>query len=163
MVASGSSCERVTSKDDCELAAEELELVATTATEETVSDFPPYCYQWEDFEYEGEYSLYFNNNGSSTAICSGYSTCICKNDGTSPPPSSYDLVTSGSSCERITSKDDCELAAEELGLDDTTAGEETESDYPPYCYLTFDGDLWFNNNGDSTAECTQSSRCICKV
>ena len=172
MVASGSSCERVTSKDDCEFAAEELGLEATTAEEETESKYPPFCYAEiggnDDYYDYALHFLYFNNNGSSTAICSGYNMCICKNDGTSsPPPSSYDLVTSGSSCERITSKEECELAAEELGLDATTATEETVSDYPAYCYLSVneegEGNLWFNRNGDSFEQCSASYSCICKT
>ena len=147
------------------MAAEELGLDATTATEETVSDYPAYCYL--SVNEEGDGNLWFNTNGDSFEQCSASYSCICKNDGTSPPPSSYDLVTSGSSCERITSKEECELAAEELGLDATTATEETVSDYPAYCYLSVNedggGNLWFNRNGDSFEQCSASYSCICKT
>ena len=88
-----------------------------------------------------------------------------------PPPAltsaDYSMITSGSSCERVTTKAECELAAGQLGLDATTADEETESDYPPYCY-SVSGEsgvrhLWFNNYGDSTSQCTEYENCICKT
>ena len=74
-------------------------------------------------------------------------------------PAGYTRVTSGSTCDRVTSKAKCEEAARQLGLSDTTAAEETVSDWPPYCYFT--SALWFNY-GNSVNECNSNDRvCIC--
>ena len=136
------------------MAAGQLELADTTAEEED-ADYAPYCYYLGFNE-----ALYFNHNVSSTISCSTDDLCICKSDGT---PSPYSVLASGSSCKRITSKADCDLAAGQLGLDDTTAVEKDESDYPPYCfYDTYNEILIFNNNGDSTLECSGEDLCICR-
>ena len=74
----------------------------------------------------------------------------------------YIRVTSGSTCERVTSKTECEEAARQLGLSDTVASEETKSNWPPYCYLNINA-LYFNINGNTTSHCNSNSRiCICK-
>ena len=75
---------------------------------------------------------------------------------------SYTMVTSVSTCVRVTSKAECEEAAHQLGLSDTTATGERESDWPPYCYLDWEDDLWFNRNGNSEAPCLSDEVCICK-
>ena len=99
-----------------------------------------------------------NINGDSWHWTTGYrGECPA---GPPPPPSPYSLITSGSSCERVTTKAECELAAGQLGHDNT-AEEETESGYPPYCYLA--PALWFNNNGGSSASCNANHNCICKT
>ena len=75
------------------------------------------------------------------------------------------MVTSGSTCERVTTKAECEEAARQLGLSNTTAEEETVDDYPPYCYFTggeWEVWLWFNKNGSSTSQCSSDEVCICK-
>ena len=77
-------------------------------------------------------------------------------------PSGYYLVTSGSACERITSKEECEEAARQLGLSDTNAAGENVSDWPPYCYSIDGRSLYFNNNGYSTSRCSAERLCICK-
>ena len=81
----------------------------------------------------------------------------------------YTGVTSGSTCERVTSKADCEQAARQLGLSVTVAKVVTESDWPPNCYF-YNGDshgngktLYFNNDHNAASECNPGSRvCICK-
>ena len=73
------------------------------------------------------------------------------------------MVSSGSTCERVTSKAECEDAASKLGLSDTTAWEETESGYPPYCYFYDGAYLYFNKNGNSGTQCSSHGACICKL
>jgi len=78
----------------------------------------------------------------------------------------YIKVKEGSSCERI-SNEECRDAAKQLGLKDTKVRVETESEWPPGCYLN-NGEktgekLYFNKNNKSTRECTEDYRvCICK-
>ena len=74
----------------------------------------------------------------------------------------YTMVTSGSTCERVTSKAECEEAARQLGLSDTTATKENEHDNPPYCYFLFGEDLCFNRNGNPGSPCSSEEACICK-
>ena len=47
----------------------------------------------------------------------------------------YSRVANGSYCESVTSKEECEEAAIQLNLSDISAKEETENDYPPFCYF----------------------------
>ena len=81
---------------------------------------------------------------------------------TTPSNQDYTMVWSGSTCERVTSKAECEEAASQLGLSDTTASVETTGGYPPYCYLFYGDDLYFNNDGNSRTECSSRDPCICK-
>ena len=80
-------------------------------------------------------------------------------------PVGYKKVTSGTTCERITSKTECEEAARQLGEqdDDDAASEETSSGYPPYCYLFNTATLYMNNAGSSPVECSSNNICICKA
>ena len=80
-----------------------------------------------------------------------------------PMPKQSDRVTSGSSCERITTKEDCETAARELGLSDAEADVNDDASYPPYCYFHKSGHLIFNTNGQATAPCSDLRSCICKT
>ena len=74
----------------------------------------------------------------------------------------YEKVTSGTNCQRIESKADCEAAANELNLGDVTAEEENVGGWPPYCYL-WHGELYFNKNGQSQQPCNSDSMiCICR-
>ena len=76
----------------------------------------------------------------------------------------YTRVTSGSTCERITSKAECEKAARKLGLSDTTASKVNKVLEPPYCFFkkgAFRG-LYFNSNGNSNGQCQNIRVCICK-
>ena len=74
----------------------------------------------------------------------------------------YIIVTSGSTCERVTEYDECEEAASQLGFSETTIFEESTSNYPPYCYLYFEDSPSFNDNGNSEAVCSPDNACICK-
>ena len=81
----------------------------------------------------------------------------------------YTRVKSGTTCERVTSKAECEQAARQLGLSVTVAKVVTESDWPPNCYF-YNGDshgngktLYFNNDHNAASECNPGSRvCICQ-
>ena len=49
---------------------------------------------------------------------------------------SYSLVTSGTTCTRITSISECSAAASAIGLADVTASDDSQSGVnydPPYC------------------------------
>ena len=152
-VTSESFCKRVMTKTECEEAARQLGLSDTSAREETVSSYPPYCYF-----YKGQ-SLWFNNNANSSTQCnSDTKVCICQEN-----LMEYTRVTSGSTCERVTTKTECEEAARQLGLSDTTAREETASSYPPYCYFYKGKSLWFNNDSNADPQCNSDSKvCICQ-
>lgn len=75
----------------------------------------------------------------------------------------YRLVTSGRSCNRITSSYECGSAARAIGLSDTTASDDGQSGVscdPPYCYYE-GGSLKFNSNGTNTGACSSTDKCLC--
>lgn len=70
MVTRGSTCERITLKEECEEAASQLGLPATHAN--TYDKNAPFCF------YDGKY-LFFNNDGNTASLCnSNIGVCICK-------------------------------------------------------------------------------------
>ena len=71
-VSNGHNCSRVTSKEECEHAARQLELAGTVASEESISSWPPYCY------FASGQTLWFNQNGNSSKKCKPSRVCICK-------------------------------------------------------------------------------------
>ena len=75
----------------------------------------------------------------------------------------YTLVTSGTSCSRITSLAECSAAAVTLGLSDTTASYDGEfwSEDPPYCYYE-GGNLKYNYYGTNSGDCSSDDQCLCK-
>ena len=83
-------------------------------------------------------------------------------------PTEYIQVTSGSTCNRVTSKEECEEAARQLGLSDTEAHEGSWTWWVPHCSFYHSswsnrGYLYFNNNGDEDLECNSDTKiCICK-
>ena len=58
---------------ECEEAARQLGLPDTGASEERVSNYPPFCYL-----HRGK-SLWFNNLGTSATTCDSDDICICHN------------------------------------------------------------------------------------
>ena len=80
----------------------------------------------------------------------------------------YKIFTDGDGCEdedndadSIKDKDKCTAAAKAVGIDKTaTADGGTSGDAPPWCYVTKDGDLMFNED-KNTGECTADNTCIC--
>jgi len=64
-------------------------------------------------------------------------------------------------------KQECEIAARELGFSPKLrpeAREETESEWPPSCYVTEEGTLWFNKDFSSTAPCGErGTTCLCRT
>ena len=79
----------------------------------------------------------------------------------------YSTVIYEASCEKIgsatlTSLDDCQKALQELRLNHTPRGTTNNSYSPAGCYLRYDGDLWYNVNGESTEQCSSKSKCICR-
>ena len=76
------------------------------------------------------------------------------------------LVTSGTVCSRITSKIECEEAAQQLGLSGTTASEWNSGSNPQYCFTNSDGTgLRFNSgsNINPSSQCSSFQRCICRA
>ena len=68
----------------------------------------------------------------------------------------------GTGCGRITSKEECERAAEALGLSDTTAVIISKSN-APYCFNYVQGyGLKYNTEGDLKAQCSSNRECLCK-
>ena len=86
----------------------------------------------------------------------------------------YKLVKSGRNCNWVTSKEECERAAEYLGAGDTTAGVGSWGKNPPGCFLLGaagdnkllpgKGHLYKNNIDDNTS-CDHGGYfwCICKT
>ena len=92
------------------------------------------------------------NPTSHAPCCSKHGWC-----GSDP---AYKWVKSGLSCNRITSKEECENAASELGHSDTTADTISESSYPPYC-SSYHGALKWNTLTSSSYECDSDDHCLC--
>ena len=69
-------------------------------------------------------------------------------------------------CDRITTKEDCEAAATNLGLPVTTASvvSHLHPDTPPYCYFKqyMFKRLYFNTAFTGTAACSNKRNCLCK-
>ena len=83
-------------------------------------------------------------------------------------PIEYTTVKSGKICNRITTKEECESAANALGATDTTAGTGSWATDPPYCFLQGDGtlegtELYFNTLTTSSDSCTDDDMCVCKA
>ena len=83
---------------------------------------------------------------------------------------SYSSVSNEDICERITTKGDCETAARELGLSDTTAVDPANmsgnpANYPPNCYYKPGNPtnlkLLFNADFTSNASCSNERNCLC--
>ena len=76
----------------------------------------------------------------------------------------YSMVANGSDCERVTSKEKCEDAARHLNVSDITAKEETEDNFPPFCYFynKKEETLYFNKSNLTNSECNSHHICICK-
>ena len=78
----------------------------------------------------------------------------------------YKIFTDGDGCEdndadSIKNEAKCTAAARAVGIDKTaTADGGTSGDAPPWCYVTKDGDLMFNED-KNTGECTADNTCIC--
>ena len=80
----------------------------------------------------------------------------------------YTTVSSGASCEavgfaRIPSLADCKNALQELRQSHSPKGTVHGSFGPRHCYLRYDGDLWYNLNGQSTTPCSSASNCVCRI
>ena len=96
--------------------------------------------------------------------CSGLVLCLMVCGGNSQ--ASYSEVTSGecgsvSGRVGISDKARCETAAGNLGFRDTSAYEESVSDYPPGCYSYSYGSLRYNTYSSSTESCSSSYSCLC--
>ena len=90
-VKDASNCQwPITSKEECEEAARELEgldvheQLGTSASLQSNQHFPPFCYSfWTGFNTER--TLWFNNMGSSTTTCNNFDICICHKFGAPEP------------------------------------------------------------------------------
>jgi hypothetical protein len=79
---------------------------------------------------------------------------------------SYSEINSGtcgsvSGRINIADKATCETAASNLGFSDTTAIEQSKSDYPSGCYENSDGNLVYNTDSSSTTSCSSNTPCLC--
>ena len=143
---------------ECSEAAQQLGLFDTKATIDgqirSRAD-PPYCY------YEGG-RLKFNQGGSNTGSCGSWDLCLCRTR-----PQDYLLVENpGVPCNNITTLSECQEAAQQLGLYDTTVDYLNDnwtygsSFYPPYCYYT-SNHLKFNPSGLNRGSCYSNGKCLC--
>ena len=76
------------------------------------------------------------------------------------------VTTSGSSCNRVSTEEECRLAASILGASDTELSTESTYNYPPDCYLyggTLESSLYFNYQDSSTTPCSSDNACICRA
>jgi hypothetical protein len=188
-VSNTSSCEfedqYITSKDDCEAAAVELNLFDDVASQIENDDRVRGCYYKDS-------KLWFNIDASGPASddLTRSSICILATMTTEEPIQTTEEVTTTvmgettteitlpelaisnnfyvsntSSCEfedqYITSKDDCEAAAMELNLFDDIASQIENDDRVRGCYYK-DSTLWFNvdTSGPTSDDSTRSSICI---
>ena len=138
---------------ECEEAARQLGLPDTGASEERVSNYPPFCYL-----HRGK-SLWFNNLGTSATTCDSDDICICHNgvgcELYHQKLTSHNCkkkcrklqITVGSQATHLVTKsdqeDECEYAASRLGHSDTTAHMINSGSYPPYC-SSYRGSLKWN-------------------
>ena len=81
----------------------------------------------------------------------------------------YIKVTSGNNCKRLTSVEECEEAARQLGLSDTEAQQIKGLSSQPFCYLYHTGTgnsrgayLKFNKISNASAPCNSDRICICR-
>ena len=74
-VANGSRCERVTSREECEKAARQLNVSKFTAREEDELRYPQFCYLYKTKKEE---ILYFNKHNSTNSNCNSDHICICR-------------------------------------------------------------------------------------
>ena len=70
-------------------------------------------------------------------------------------------------CQRATTKEECEALASQLGLPDTIADTVDGMEWVPYCYYKPDNDenrrLKFNSAvTDNTTPCKDTRKCVCK-
>merc|ERR1719499_1608026 len=188
-VSSTSSCEfddqYITSKNDCEAAAIELNLFDDAASQNENDDRVRGCYYKDS-------KLWFNvdTSGPTSDDLSRSSICILATMTTEEPIQTTEEVTTTiieettmestlpelalsenfyvsntSSCEfedqYITSKDECEAAAVELNLFDDIASQIENDDRVRGCYYK-DSTLWFNvdTSGPTSEDETRSSICI---
>merc|ERR1719285_1314641 len=188
-VSNTSSCEfddqYITSKNDCEAAAVELNLFDDVASQIENDDRVSGCYYKDS-------KLWFNidASGPTSDDLTRSSICILATMTTEEPIQTTEEVTTTvmeettteitlpelaisdnfyvsntSSCEfedqYITSKDDCEAAAMELNLFDDIASQIENDDRVRGCYYK-DSTLWFNvdTSGPTSDDSTRSSICF---
>ena len=88
--------------------------------------------------------------------CSKVKACLSKDDA----EDTYFYRTRNLCDLPITTKEECETAAQALGHSDQTADPYTSSYRPAGCYIS--GKLWFNTQQRSTSPCSSSRKCLCK-
>ena len=74
-------------------------------------------------------------------------------------------VNSGTSCERIKTRAECEEAATQKGLFSTVAVTRihNKNNNPPYCFFLPGSGLFFNDKANSGKKCGEGNRvCVCK-
>ena len=144
------SCNYITTAQECECAATSLGLSDTTAYVSSWTSRQPGCF------YHPSGSLYFNTNSASTQACMSDPTCVCR-------ATSYTQVTSGHGCSWITSVLECESAAANLGLLDTTAHISTWTWRPRGCFYHPGCCLYFNTDTTSPEPCLADPTCVCRI
>lgn len=150
-------CERIMSKDECGVAGRHLlgdqTIVPVEVNQADPSlQAPPYCYVENG-------DLKFNSNGLNTGTCSANNRCVCLRGIV------YGEVTEGFNCRWIRSISECNIAAETIGLLDTTAIDDRNdgaNNDPKGCYWE-SGQLKYNSAGTNTGRCSVNDRCLCRI
>ena len=163
--------EKIASARECEMAAKDLGLMLGAA--ELLSSGPAGCYSEAG-------TLYYSANPDTNAQCSASQQCVCHATPSTVshmntltpatpahsavvPAATYFQATEGICATPISTRAECEHAAQELGLRSTVAQPDgmAWSYDPTGCYYE-DGVLKFNEHGN-TGSCTISDACICKA
>ena len=77
---------------------------------------------------------------------------------------SANIITSEQCANSFKTKAECEAAVRGMGLEwhvSGGAGEETNSNHPPHCYLRNGKDIRFNKADDSKIKCSEQHPCVC--
>jgi len=75
----------------------------------------------------------------------------------------WKVITSDETCDNILTADECQNAANHLGLGDGSVVDDNQTGAswdPPFCYYEW-GQVKFNNGGTNTGGCTSVDMCLC--
>jgi len=111
-------------------------------------------------------TLKFNVGNKNTGVCSGSDNCLCRIKAV--VPKKYSLRKSGR-CgygQYITTYAECNAAAKELKLRDTSSSNDNQPKGVTYdpkgCYFE-SNTLKFNVGNKNTGGCSGSDNCLCRI
>jgi len=140
----------ITSRDECDEAAEALDLSDVTTSTINSANRPPGCFFKSS---NARKQLYWNANAGADRV-DGQRPVICRTTGDQPPPSFAlrEVGNCNGAFDHVASESECEEAAEALDLEDTTVTLlDDKPDRPHGCYYKDSNSrhkLYFNVAGD---------------